>query len=179
MRLSPAELVSLEKMTSLKRQTQWLAVRALLRQMNEPEEHAVDYNEHGKPILQDRPEQISISHSEKMVAIQLSTSRYCGVDVQKWSDRMERLAPKFVNRDETAFIPIEQNLDYLNLIWTMKEAVFKHFGSALEFKRQIHIQPFDIHETNRAAAIVLHEDGRHRIALEWKQVDDYFLTYLC
>lgn len=92
---------------------------------------------------------------------------------------MERLAPKFVNRDETAFIPPDQNLDYLNLIWTMKEAVFKHFGSALEFKRQIHIQPFDIHSSNRTSAIVLHEDGRHRIALEWKRVDDYFLTYLC
>lgn len=178
-RLSEAELVSLENMTSIKRRTQWLAVRALLRKMNEPEEHEVDYNEHGKPILPNRPEQISISHSEEMVAVQLSASRYCGVDVQKWSSRMERLAPKFVNRDETAFIPPDQKLDYLNLIWTMKEAVFKHFGSALEFKRQIHIQPFDIKTSNKASAIVLHGDGRHRIALEWKRVGEYFLTYLC
>lgn len=167
-------------MKSEKRRSQWLAVRALLSSLSNSKETltTVCYDEIGKPFLNSENELISISHSEKMAAVQISSKKICGIDIQRLSPKMERLAPKFINEQEAAFIPKDLSLDYLNLIWTMKEAVFKHFGSNLEFKR-ITVEPFDIHHKTNAFANVEHENKSYRIHLEWRRIEDYFLTYLC
>lgn len=166
-------------MTSQKRQLQWLAVRALLPLLNSSLSRPIGYDPLGKPSIDSPGDQISISHSGKLVAIQISAQHFCGIDVQEYSTKMERLASKFINEDEWAFIPKSQALDYLNLIWTMKEAVFKHFGSDLEFKRQIFIQPFDIENESMGKAVVKKNRETFEIGLAWRRIDEYFLTYLC
>ena len=113
-----------------------------------------------------------------MVAVQLSTGKYCGIDIQTISQKIERLAEKFIHPKEYAFIPADKKIEYLNLIWTMKEAVFKHFGSDLEFRRQIRIQPFVLDRENSGTALVETLNSKHEVGLKWVRIDDYFLTYL-
>lgn len=178
-KLSDEEKAKYETMTSEKRRLQWLAVRALLPLLNSSLSRPIGYDPLGKPAIDSPGDQISISHSGKLVAIQISADHFCGVDIQEYSNKMERLASKFINEDEWAFIPKPQSLDYLNLIWTMKEAVFKHFGSNLEFKRQIFVQPFDIALDNEAVAVVKKGTENIKIGLAWRRIGEYFLTYLC
>lgn len=166
-------------MTSQKRKTQWLAVRVLLPILNSSLSRPIGYDPLGKPSIDSPGDQISISHSGKLVAIQISANHYCGIDVQEYSMKMERLASKFINEAESDFIPKKQELDYFNLIWTMKEAVFKNFGTELEFKRQIVIQPFDILNDKKGKAMVEKDNERFEIGLAWRRIGEYFLTYLC
>lgn len=167
----------LSSMRSEKRRTQWLAVRALLKKLPHSE-CEIRYNHLGKPSLENNKCQLSITHSGTLVAVQLSTGTYCGIDVQAISPKIERLAEKFIHPKESAFIPMNNKVEYLNLIWTMKEAVFKHFGSDLEFRRQIHIQPFDLESEKDGMALVKTSDASHEIRLKWMRINDYFLTYL-
>ncbi len=164
-------------MRSKKRRSQWLAVRALLKELPHSD-CEIRYNHLGKPALVNNNCQLSITHSGALVAVQLTTGKYCGIDVQAISPKIERLAEKFIHPKESAFIPTEEKVEYLNLIWTMKEAVFKHFGSDLEFRRQIRIQPFVLESENVGTALVKTADTKHVIGLKWMRIEDYFLTYL-
>ncbi len=186
---SPEELLQLVLLTEeekkvfdnfkgAKRRSQWLAVRALLPQIAGADFCFVTYDALGKPFL-NQHQLISISHSENMVAIQLSQSEMCGIDVQKVSGKMSRLAFKFINDQEFSFIPQEQSLQYYNLIWTMKEAIFKHFGSNLEFREQIMIDKFEMNISGSTSARVIHQNFHYSIGLEWRRIGEYFLTYLC
>lgn len=176
--LSKEEKITLENFKGAKRRAQWLAVRALLPLIADAETCSVDYDELGKPFL-NQQQAISISHSENMVAIQLCFSDFCGVDIQKFSEKMSRLASKFINEKENTFIPQEHCLEYYNLIWTMKEAIFKNFGSDLEFKRQIEISSFEMNAAGSTTARVVHHNKIYSIGLEWRRIGEYFLTYLC
>lgn len=138
----------------------------------------VQYDENGKPFLPDQSQKLSITHSGKMAAIQLSSDAHCGIDVQQISPKVERIASKFVREDEMEFIPEHQKLEYLNLLWTMKEAVFKHFGTNVEFKRQIRVLPFLISKNSATNSYVETPAGTVQIGLKWLRIDDYFLTYL-
>lgn len=176
--LSNEEKIALENFKGAKRRAQWLAVRALLPLVSKEEFCSITYDGLGKPILNDH-QAISISHSGNMVAIQLCASDFCGVDIQKFSEKMSRLASKFINDQEYSFIPQEQCLEYYNLIWTMKEAIFKNFGSDLEFKGQIEISSFEMNATGSTTARVVHRNKTYSIGLEWQRIGEYFLTYLC
>lgn len=165
-------------MPTEKRRLQWLAVRALIRAIRPRTPFEVHYDANGKPFLPDQSQKLSITHSGKLAAIQLSSSGHCGIDVQQISEKVERIAPKFVREDEMEFIPGDRKLEYLNLIWTMKEAVFKHFGTNVEFKRQIKILPFSISDNFTATAQVNTPPESASFGLKWLRVDDYFLTYL-
>lgn len=178
--LSKAEQALLEKMATEKRRRQWLAVRVLLQTMDHTARQHLCYTADGKPLLGDLPAKVSISHSGDMAAVQLSAGDgYCGIDIQAGSHKIERLAEKFAHADELAFIPPAQNSEGLNLIWTMKEAVFKHYGSGLAFKDQIRIAPFDLHTPGVVQAWVERDNQKHALRLHWRRINEYFLSYLC
>lgn len=178
--LSSEELVKYNGMTSEKRREQWLAVRALLPLMAGKRSRPIGYDDLGKPHLHPSEERISVTHSGKMVAIQLSAQKqYCGIDIQEYSEKIDRLAHKFVHPGEAKFIAANREKEYLNLIWTMKEAVFKHFGTEVEFKSQIRIEAFDLHRDQLGVARVERNGKTHTIQLAWRRIDQYFLSYLC
>lgn len=164
--------------SSEKRKSQWLAVRALLAELIKNGDIHLFYDDNGKPML-NNGHKISISHSDEIAAIQISTGTYCGIDVQRFSDKMPRLAAKFIHQKEAAFIPASQATAYYNLIWTLKEAIFKHFGTSVEFKNQIIIQPFSLAQHLPIHATVEYQKEAHYLILEWRQIGDYFLSYLC
>ncbi len=167
-----------QNFTSVKRKMQWLAVRVLLAELLRGGAATLRYDLNGKPEIGGN-QKISISHSGDMAAIQISNGTYCGIDVQRISDKMPRLAPKFINAQEAAFIPTDRANEYYNLIWTLKEAIFKNFGTSVEFKRQIIIQPFSLDQHEPIEAEVDHHETAHYMSLEWQRIGDYFLSYLC
>lgn len=64
--------------------------------------------------------QISISHTRGFLAILLSRSRRVGVDIEYRSDRIRRIASRFLRPDESA-----SSTDDLLTCWCVKEAVYK------------------------------------------------------
>lgn len=117
---------------------QWYASRYLLCQLFPG---AIQMYRERKPYLYNGPE-ISFSHSEDMVALMLSSFK-SGIDIQVVNEKLERIAPKFVNPSDLKAIPFSNSLQQLCVIWSIKEAVFKYYTTELPFK-QIRIQEYDL-----------------------------------
>lgn len=95
----------------------------------------------GKPYLPGSKFNFSISHSENYAAAIISRNERVGIDVEKISPKLSRIASKFLNKEEQAFVG--PNLIWYALGWSAKEAVYKWYGRrGIDFKKHIHLQAF-------------------------------------
>ena len=100
-----------------KRQQERAAAHSLLAAMlGRPV--AILHDADGAPRVEGH--QISISHTRGFLAILLSRSRRVGVDIEYRSDRIRRIASRFLRPDESA-----SSTDDLLTCWCVKEAVYK------------------------------------------------------
>lgn len=111
-----------DKMKSSSKRIEFLVVRALLKEMlgYVPVLH---HNTEGKPFLSNGTN-ISISHTRGYAAVILSDTENVAIDVEYQSDRVCRVADKFVRKDEAVQTLIEKLL-----CWCSKEALFKLYSS--------------------------------------------------
>ncbi len=108
---------------------QWFASRYLLVEVFPA---AIPFYKSRKPHLLNGPG-ISLSHSNDVVGVLLSTG-LAGLDVQVFTSKLERILRKFTDDDEVARMGMEDRIAALALIWSVKEAVFKCYGTELPFK---------------------------------------------
>lgn len=134
-----------EKYKNDGRKLEFLAIRALMYEMLKANgaskgllSHAGDisHNEAGKPLF--RGYHISITHTKGYAALILSKTKEVAVDIEYFNDRVERIASKFLRKDEKA-----EGLDSLLVHWCAKETVFKLFSEdRLQFE-DMRVKPFD------------------------------------
>lgn len=109
-------------------------------------EEAWDYEESGKPFFVNREEQLSFTHSENVYACQISRSMACGIDVQHYREKIVRVAEKFLNPAELAFVETVipgQRLRTLTAMWSCKEALYKIHGAGfIDYVNRFNIHPF-------------------------------------
>ena len=100
--------------------------------------HAGDitHNEAGKPLF--RGYHISVSHTKGYAALILSKNQEVAVDIEYFSDRVERIASKFLRKDEKA-----EDLDAKLVHWCAKETVFKLFSEEKLMFEDMRVKPFD------------------------------------
>lgn len=104
------------------RKRQKMAVYALLYAMNGNQHVVINHDSHGKPLLKDFF--ISISDTAGYVAIILSSTKEVAVDIEYYSNRVDRIAKRFLREDEVAGTT-ESRLIH----WSAKETVFKYFSA--------------------------------------------------
>ncbi len=124
---------------SKQRRMEKLATRALVVEMTKNTELTIEHDGNGKPLV--KGYYVSISHTKGLVALMLSTTREVAVDVEYDSDRVSRIAHKFVNTNET--MPTNA---HLLLAWCAKEAIFKYFSSDNLLSSDIYLQPFKVED---------------------------------
>ena len=133
----------LNKAASPSRKIEWIAVRRLLKEMLGYEAE-ISYHANGAPFLRNSPFHISISHTKGFVAILLHESKKTGVDIEYYSDRIVKIAHKFIN-PEKEYISQEKKILHLLLHWSAKEALFKILGKEkLFFDTDLLVKPFEI-----------------------------------
>ena len=127
------------------RKLEFLAIRALMYEMLRVNgaskgllSLAADFthNGQGKPLF--RGYHVSISHTKGYAALILSKKSEVAVDIEFMSDRVERIASKFLRKDERA--------DYLDsklVHWCAKETVFKLFSEENLLFEEMRVKPFD------------------------------------
>lgn len=93
-------------------------------------------NEHQAPLLIEAQQQISLSHTRGLAAAALSKNAPVGIDVEYKSERVMRIAPKFLNDEEQdAFM---NNWRDCLACWCAKEALYKLLGKkGVFFKEQL------------------------------------------
>jgi len=110
-----------KKFRALSRRQEWLLVRFLLYVRLHIEER-IGYDSHGRPLLANSEQYLSISHSKEYVAVCLS-ERPCGVDIDSFDRRYSSLRHRFLSEQEFSFFSTDQR--WLALAWCAKEAMYK------------------------------------------------------
>jgi len=177
MTLTDAEL---EKCNRIKGnlQIEWLASRYLLHQLSGREKRGkLNKDEYGKPYLQDSDHHISMSHSRNMAAV-IASPIVCGIDIQLIVPKIERIAPKFMNKRELDSLA-DNPINHMHLYWGAKECLYKSYGKRkLDFKSDILIDPFTLHGDNGSfSGSVIKDDFSAQYQLHFQRYDDYILVY--
>lgn len=102
------------------RRNEKLAVYSLLWKMTYSKIR-IFHNDNGKPIVDGY--NISISHTRGFASVILSKSKNVAVDIEYYSDRVGRIADKFIRKDEIA-----KDIDSQLINWSAKETVYKYFS---------------------------------------------------
>jgi len=62
------------------------------------------------------------------------SQKNAGLDVQVFNEKLKRIKEKFTNSQELSRIKAPTELAALSLTWSIKEAVFKYYGTGVPFK---------------------------------------------
>lgn len=150
---------------------QWLATRLLLN--NYFTDVTIVYNEKGKPFLSNGWN-ISISHSGDYVVILLNEKNNCGIDIEKISNKTEKIKHKFLNESDLKKIITEQDL---TIYWSAKETLYKFYGKKeVLFIENLFIEDFSSSK-NTFTGIINMPDLKTKLNLVWEKIEDYILVY--
>ncbi|MBN1118843.1 MAG: 4-phosphopantetheinyl transferase family protein [Bacteroidales bacterium] len=171
------EIEKLKNYKSTVRQTEWLSVRRLLREMRgEPTQ--IIYNEQRKPFLFNSNSNISISHSRTMTGILLSKNLKLGLDLEYMTPNIEKVAHKFINNDEYLVNETEQRNFHLYIHWCAKEALYKLCDKQdINFKKNITIEPFEPDECGEIMGWVDNKFWHDKFLLRYFKLKNYAVVY--
>ncbi len=142
--LTAADRAELGAIKLEKRKLEWLSVRILLALFAPGK--SLFFLPNGKPTLS-HGAHVSISHSGYLAGIALGDGPV-GLDVQGLDERILKIESKFTNDKELQYLPSgAARLEYLTIIWCVKEAVFKFFGEHVEFAEDIVVKQFQLSQS--------------------------------
>jgi 4'-phosphopantetheinyl transferase len=171
--LSTQEEVHCRAIKLEKRRREWLAARLLRNQLIP---HATVLNHaNGKPYIAGGPF-VSFSHSDHFAAL-MTASVPCGVDIQRPDPKLARIHSKFILQEDMANAPDDDQsrLQWITIVWSAKEAIFKCFGEHVHFASDIRLHPFTPEDSLlRADYHGVH--GTQSFDLEVRRMDDYYIT---
>lgn len=154
--------------SSKKRCSEWLAVRAILLQQFGDGVRIV-YDRTGKPMLEGRRGNISISHTKGYAVLAFSSENAVGADVELLSRKVIPLAGHFMSVVPSVDIYGERAGFIALLHWCAKEALFKIVGDlGGNFKDNILVTPFEPAP-----------DGYMRIEVVGLGCDSQFMAQYC
>ena len=181
LQLKQHELDFLASLNKGKRLLHWLSTRVLLRRMLNTSEY-IDcrMDEHGKPFLANSAYSISLSHSYDYAAVMIGKDRNVGVDIEQIKPKIGLIQQKFLSSPELAQPGIKDNIQALYVCWCVKEAVYKWYGKkGLEFRKHIHIQPFQLYNSGELTVIVNLPEGTQTLTVcYFNTIAGYMLGYV-
>ncbi len=162
---------------STSRKLEFLSVRALLAEVLGKDARII-YNKNNKPFLRDGSRFISISHSNKLTAILLSTNEKVGIDLEYMSTNISRIGFKFINRKEKITRDPDKRIYHLYLHWCAKEALYKICDKeGISIKKDITIEPFDVKESGEIQGSVKTKMINDSFDLFYTRYDNYTIVW--
>jgi phosphopantetheinyl transferase len=157
-----------EKYRSMSHRKQFLATQVLLQEENLLD--VIKKDDNGKPIIENG--YVSISHDSNFVSLMIS-NKECGIDLQSATPKVLKVKHKYYDENDAQIEGDE--VEFLTLIWSLKEAIYKVHGDPMVyFKEHIRIKSVN---RNSAECQILHKDYIRDINLTIKKVDDLILAY--
>ena len=160
-----------DALKSMSRKLEFLAVRALLPYIGILDaDVAISHEKNGKPLLSNGFN-ISISHTRGYAAVIVSPCRHVAIDIEYVSERVGRIASRFLRDDEQA-VTLQQQL----MCWCAKETAYKLFPVDNFSFSDIRVS-VEVMDGNSGTVAV--EDVKYFVKFEVSYVstDDFMLTY--
>jgi phosphopantetheinyl transferase len=97
----------------------------------------------GKPVLENNQYHFSITHTERFAAVIISENAGVGIDLERTTEKILRISPKFTDKKETALLTTlgYSDAEAATIIWNIKESLFKWYGAgSVDFRRHLQIE---------------------------------------
>ena len=171
------EEISFIKSESLRRQK--LAVRALLDVMFE-EKVYLSHHDNGKPYIENNATNISITHTDKYVAVILNDIDDVGIDCESLDRDFSAVEKKALSEDEIDSLDDDRRNEQLAIFWCAKEAVYKKMAQyRVDFAEQIEVEDFRPKGEGELEATFIHKDGyEENFDLEYMTFDRHVLVWV-
>ena len=170
------EEISFIRSESLRKQR--LAVRALLNTLFD-EKVYLSHHDNGKPYLENNPVNISISHTEKYVAVILHEEENVGIDIESLDRDFSAVEKKALSEDEIDDLEDEKRNEQLAIYWCAKEAVYKLLSRYnVDFAEQIEIERFRPRGEGELEATFTSKNEEEEFDLEYITFDRHVLVWV-
>lgn len=171
------EEISFIKNDSLRRQK--LAVRALLDAMFD-EKVYLSHHDNGKPYIENNAINISITHTDKYVAVILDDDQEVGIDCESLDRDFSAVEKKALSEEEIEDLDDDRRNEQLAIYWCAKEAVYKKMSQYnVDFAEQIEIDDFHPRGEGELEAVFTDKDGyEENIDLEYMVFDRHVLVWV-
>lgn len=167
-----------QEFKSKKRKKEWLTTHFLLENIFH-NKTTYSYNNISKPVLVNKTESISISHSQNYATVITSKNKKVGIDIEEITPRIHKIAHKFLHTSEKEYLENEtQKTEMLYLIWCAKEAIYKLSDSFLEFDRDIIIEKFTILNKSKLNAKIIFPESIRNIELQYIVNNKFALVWV-
>ena len=162
------EEISLIRNENMRKQR--LAVRALLNEVFEDKVY-LSHHDNGKPFLENCITNISITHTDRYVAIITHQEEDLGIDMESVDRDFSTVKERALSEDEREDLDEDDRLnEQLALYWCAKEAIFKRMSqSKVDFAEQIRVKRFNPKDEGELDATFIHKDGYE---------EDFELSYI-
>ena len=173
------EEISYIKSESLRKQR--LAVRALLNVLFEDKVYLA-HHDNGKPYIENNSINISITHTDKYVAVILDENEEVGIDVESLDRDFSAVEKKALSEEEIEDLDDdkEEKNEQLAIYWCAKEAIYKKMSQYhVDFAEQIEIERFRSRGEGELEATFIHKDGyEEELHLEYMTFDRHVLVWI-
>ena len=172
------EEISFIKSESLRKQK--LAVRALLEAMFEDKVY-LSHHDNGKPYIENSVTNISITHTEKYVALILNDMEDVGIDIESLDRDFSAVEKKALSEDEIDDLEDDASRnEQLAIYWCAKEAIYKMLGQYhVDFAEQIEVERFRPKDDGELEATFVDDDGyEEEFDLEYLTFDNHVLVWV-
>lgn len=134
-------------------------------------------DEYDKPHLLKSQGYITISHAKPYVAAMVNLNSPCGIDVERYREKLSYLAPKFLTEKEQALAG--GNLRNLAILWSAKEALYKLYGKrSLIFRENLHISDINFNENLGAfQGKIETKEARMKVTMFFRAQEEHVLVY--
>lgn len=151
------------------RRLEVLSVHALVYIMTGDESLVVGHNEDGHPLLEGW--HVSISHTRGYVAVLLSRQDEVAVDVEYVSNRVAKIADRFIRDDEQ-----DETITRQLVCWCTKEAVYKYFSSQHLALLDIRLRNYEL--LSEGCIVAENMQTGDTVAVNYNVTDSYVMTYI-
>jgi len=171
------EEISFIRSESMRKQR--LAVRALLNTLFD-EKVYLSHHDNGKPYIENNAVNISITHTEKYVAVILHEENDCGIDIESLDRDFSAVEKRALSEDEIDDLEDEKRNEQLAIYWCAKEAIFKLLSVYnLDFAEQIEVDRFRPRGEGELDATFIGKDGdEEEFELEYITFDRHVLVWV-
>ena len=158
---------------------QKLAVRALLNEIFD-EKVYLGHHDNGKPFLENCITNISITHTDKYVAVITHEEEDLGIDIESLDRDFSAVEHKVLSEEEIDDIDEDRKNEQLAIYWCAKEAIYKRMSqNRVDFAEQIEIEKFSPRGEGELEATFFHKDGHEEeFELGYTTFDRHVLVWV-
>lgn len=181
-RLSSVPADELEEISYIKSESQRkqkFAVRALLDVMF-GEKVYLSHHDNGKPYIENSATNISITHTDKYVAVILNDTEEVGIDCESLDRDFSAVEKKALSEEEIESLDEDKRNEQLAIYWCAKEAIYKKMSQYnVDFAEQIEIDDFRMRGEGELEATFIQKDGfEEELRLQYMTFDRHILVWV-